>query len=133
MNPIEIFYLHNSFGWLMTSWDIALVTSEEIEPVRDILSLIREAQSLASRLISDSEQEYQTLRSTEWPEAGESAGRFRYLRWLRVAVRDFITQQALVTQNLRARTGNILGEESDSFSSSDEETDFVIAGTATAA
>ena len=117
----------------MASGDIALITSEEIEPVRDILSLVRDAQSLASSLLSDSEQEYQTLRDTEWPVAGESARQFRYLRWQRVALRDFINQQALVTQDLRARTANILGEETDLFSSSHEETDFIIAETATAA
>ena len=117
----------------MASGDIALITSEEIEPIRDILSFVRDAQSLASSLLADSEQEYLTLRDTEWPVAGESARRFRYLRWQRVALRDFINQQALVTQNLRARTGNILGEETDSFSSSDEETDVIIAKTATAA
>lgn len=117
----------------MASWNIALVSSDEIEPVRTILLLGREAQALASRLISESEQEYQDLRNTDWPAASESARRFRYLRWLRVAVRDFITQQALVSQNLRARTGDLLGEDSDSWSSSDEETDVVITDTATAA
>jgi hypothetical protein len=117
----------------MASWNIALVSSDEIEPVRTILLLGREAQALASRLISESEQEYQDLRNTDWPAASESARRFRYLRWLRVAVRDFITQQALVSQNLRARTGDLLGEDSDSWSSSDEETDVVITDTAATA
>ena len=65
----------------MASGDLALITREEIEPIRDILSFVRDAQSLASRLLADSEQEYQTLRNTEWPEAGESARRFYYLRW----------------------------------------------------
>ena len=115
----------------MTSLE-ALLTDDEIEPVRDILGLVRETQLLASRIIAESEQEYQKLRCTDWPAAGERARRFRYLCWLRVTVRDFITQQALVTQDLSMRTG-ILEEESDSLSSGDEETEPVITETATAA
>jgi hypothetical protein len=119
----------------MASRNLDLITSDEIEPVANILSLVRGAQSIASRLISESEQEYQDLRNSDWPAVSESARRFRYLCWLRVHVRAYITQQALVTETLRATTENFwpLGEETESCSSSDEETDIQHTETATAA
>jgi hypothetical protein len=119
------------FRWLMTSQDNSYSTSEELEPVRDILSWVQDAQTLASTLLESSEQEFQTLRTTEWPAGSERQRRFRFLCWQRVALRDFINQQALVTQNLRA-TSNCLSEGTDPCGSSDEETDFVVTATATA-
>ena len=120
----------------MASTNLDLITSDEIEPVADILSLVREAQSIASRLISESEQEYQSLRSSDWPAVSESARRFRYLCWLRVHVRAYITQQALVTETLRATTDTLYpsgAETEESWTTSDDETDIVITDTATAA
>ena len=63
------------FRWLMTSQDNELITSEELEPIRDILSWVRDAQTLASTLLENSEQELQTLRTTEWPVGSERARR----------------------------------------------------------
>ena len=94
----------------MASWSIALISSDEIEPVREILSLVREAQSLASRLISESEQEYQNLRNSERPEDSDSARRFYWLRWQRDALRNFADQQAQVTENLWTETNNVWQE-----------------------
>ena len=113
----------------MASTNLDLVTSDEIQPIEDILSLVREAQSIASRLISESEQEYQSLRCSDWPAVSESARRFRYLCWLRVHVRDYITQQALVTIALRDTTDTLFpsgAETEESWTTSDDEFDIVI-------
>ena len=93
----------------MPSEDLRLITREELEPVVDILTFLRDAQSLASTLIADTEAEYQYLRNStrngEWPDTDEIARRFYYLRWQRVALREFINHQALVTQRLREQAG----------------------------
>ena len=120
----------------MASEDLRLITREELEPVVDILTFLRDAQSLANTLIADTEAEYQHLseylNNREWQETGERARRFHYLRWQRVALREFINHQALVTQRLREQAGL---EEADleDLTTSEEEEDVIIADTATAA
>ena len=114
----------------MASEDLRLITRVELEPVVDILTFLRDAQSLASTLIADTEAEYQYLRNSEWPDTGEIARRFYYLRWQRVALHEFINHQALVTQRLREQAGL---EEADLITTSEEEEDVIISDTATAA
>ena len=108
----------------MDSWDIALVTIDELEPLRELLALARYAQSAASSLLEGTEQEYQLLRCTDWPSVGESARRFRYLCWVRELLREFITRQVVANQGLAlgARLDNIFTGDSDSSSSGEEVT-----------
>ena len=119
----------------MASGDLRGITCAELEPIADIISWLTDAQSLASSLLTDSEIEFQRLsaelNNREWQETGERARRFHYLRWQRVALRDFITKQALVTQGLREQAGL---EESDSepLTTSDEEVDVIVVDTARA-
>ena len=91
----------------MRSWGPTITTCDEQAPVEDILRLVQNAQTIASRTIEASEQEYQELRNTDWAEEAENARRFYYLRWRRAVLRDFINAQALVTETLRQEADNV--------------------------
>ena len=80
---------------------------DELEPVQEILSLVRVARSLAVRILADFEEEYQDLRNTYWPEDSDAARRFYWLRWQRDALQNFANQQAEVTEDLWTETNNV--------------------------
>ena len=112
-------------------WNQAVITGDELRPVQEILSLVRDARSRADRILRESEQEYQSLRSSVWTEDSESARRFYWLRWQRDALSRFVNEQQQVTENLWTETNNVW-QESDLLDSGSEG-DVIILETATAA
>ena len=88
-------------------WNTAVISGDELEPVQEILSLVRVARSLAVRILADFEEEYQDLRNTDWPEDSDAARRFYWLRWQRDALQNFANQQAEVTEDLWTETNNV--------------------------
>ena len=76
----------------MSGWNQAVILGNELEPVQDIVDLVREAHRRAVRILRASEQEYQNLRNSEWAEGSASARRFYWLRWQRGALQNFVTQ-----------------------------------------
>ena len=116
----------------MAVWNQAIITGDELKPVEDILRLVHDAQTIASRTIAASEQEYQNLSNTQWAEDTENARRFYWLRWQRDALRSFINEQALVTENLRQETDNVW-HEAELAAIEDEEDEVIVAETTDAA
>ena len=103
--------------------------------MNEILRLVQDAQTIASRTLAGSEQEHQHLSRTQWAEETESTRRFYWLRWQRDALRNFINEQALVTENLRQETYNVW-HEAELAAIEDEEDEVIVAevtDTATAA
>ena len=88
-------------------WNTAVISGDELEPVQEILSLVRVARSLAVRILADFEEEYQDLRNTDWPEDSDAARRFYWLRWQRDALQNFANQQAEVTEDLWTEMNNV--------------------------
>jgi hypothetical protein len=116
----------------MAEWNQALIIGNELEPVNEILRLVQDAQTIASRTLAASEQEFQLLSRTPWAEETESARRFYWLRWQRDALRSFINEQALVTENLRQETDNVW-HEAELAAIEDEEDEVIVAETTDAA
>ena len=105
----------------MDSWDVAFVTIDDLEPLRELLVRARYAQSTASGLLEGTEQEYQLLRCTDWPSVGESARRFRYLCWVRGLLREFVNRQVVASQVLALGARLDITFTGDSGSSSSDE------------
>ena len=93
-------------------WNQAVITGDGLGPVQGILSLVRDTRSRADRILRESEQEYQSLRSSVWTEDSDSARRFYWLRWQRDALSRFVNEQQQVTENLWTETNNVW-QESD--------------------
>ena len=84
----------------MDSWDVAFVTIDDLEPLRELLFRARYVQATASGLLVGTEQEYQLLRNTDWPPNSESARRLRFLCWVRGLLREFVNRQVVASQVL---------------------------------
>jgi hypothetical protein len=107
----------------MDSWDVAFVTIDDLEPLRELLVRARYVQATASGLLVGTEQEYQLLRNTDLSSVGESLRRFRFLCWVRGLLREFVNKQVVASQFLAlgARLDLIpFPEDSDSSGSDDE-------------
>ena len=113
------------------NWNIAVITGDELDPVQDILSLVRDAQSRADRILRESEVEYQSLRNSVWAENSKSARRFYWLRWQRDALSRFVIEQQQVAENLWTETNNVW-QDSEVVDSGTED-DMILMETANAA
>ena len=94
---------------------------------------MRDARSRAVRILAESEQEYQELRNSEWPEDSDSARRFYWLRWQRDALQNFANQQAEVTENLWTETNNVWQASELIDIDTEEEAEITVAETSPAA